>query len=141
MQTNKAGTQSFNPGTTTVAYIVTDASGNSSTCGFNVKINSFCNPTVALRQAPAAKGSEANVDRLQANLSPNPTSGAFRLTVQSQSRETINITVYSSDGRKVQQLKSSSLENITFGAAYQKGSYHIEVTQGDKRITVTGVKQ
>ena len=43
---NQAGTQTFNPGTTTITYTVGDGAGNTSTSGFNVTITDAEGPVI-----------------------------------------------------------------------------------------------
>lgn len=43
---NNASGSTFNKGTTTVTYIATDLTGNSSTCNFTVTVNDNINPTI-----------------------------------------------------------------------------------------------
>ena len=135
------GTKSFNGGSTLVTYIATDSSGNTNSCTTHVTVTTtnHCGSSIAARSAMAEEEIKANT--FSAALSPNPTVGSFILKLQSTTKEAIDITVYSADGRKVQEWKSSSLENVAFGGNYQKGVYHIEVRQGNNRATVTGVKQ
>ena len=86
------------------------------------------------------KGAMDN-ENLFLSLSPNPTSSAFALHIQSNSKDAVEITVYNNEGRKIQQLKTANLNNIMLGEKYSNGSYLFEVRQGDKRTTVVGVKQ
>ena len=84
---------------------------------------------------------EMDNESLLLSLSPNPTSSAFALHVQSNSKDAIEITIYNNEGKKIQQLKTANLNNIMLGEKYSNGSYLFEVRQGNKRTTVVGVKQ
>ena len=129
----------FNAGTSTVTYTVTDVSGNTNTCSLQVTLNSECSTIQAVSKSIETK--EVKTSGLKVNLSPNPTASVFTLQVQSDSRDVVEISVYNSDGKKIQQLKTAHLQSIIFGEKYVSGSYLIEVRQGEKRATVVGVKQ
>lgn len=84
---------------------------------------------------------EVKANELKAKLSPNPTSTAFVLQVQSINKDAVKVTVYNSEGKRIRQLKTTNLNNIILGEKYTSGSYLFEVRQGEKRTTVIGVKQ
>jgi len=134
------GIKPLNVGTTVVRYTVKDNSGNTNSCSFNITVNST-NPCGQTAQKVASAPPPPSSEGLQLKLAPNPTTASFVLRVQSAKTEPIEITVYSSDGRKIEQLKRTPFQTISFGDRYVRGTYLIEVRQGEKRATVTGVKQ
>ena len=137
---NLVGSKTFNAGTTVVTYTAKDPSGNSTVCSFNVKLNTVdvC-PTAII--ARGISTSEVNVIKLKARLTPNPTTSSFALQIQSDSKEEVEVSVYNNEGKKVQYLKVTPQQVICIGEKYVNGMYLFEVRQGDKRTTVTGVKQ
>ena len=79
-------------------------------------------------------------ETIQVTLLPNPTTKCFRLSVQSESKEAIDISIYNSEGKKIEQIKKANFNNIIFGEKYTSGYYLIEVRQNEKRTTVIGVR-
>ena len=120
-----------------------------------VKAKNFCgtgsNKSMPISIVCFAKGEDASTKKIsateikaneiKAKLSPNPTTTGFKLSVQSESKEVIQITVFDNEGKRIQQLKTTNLNNIILCEKYTSGSYLFEVRQGEKRKTVTGVKQ
>ena len=72
---------------------------------------------------------------------PNPTTTGFGLMIQSDNTEKTTIVVYSSNGQKIEQKQTMPNRVLYIGENYKRGSYFFEVRQGEKRTTVTGVKQ
>ncbi len=132
--------RTYNKGTTVVTYTAKDSSGNVGTCSFNVNVigSGACAPTVTLSRTREAVTIN---NELKAILTPNPTSSLFALRVKSNNKSAVEVFVYNSEGKKIQQLKTANLNNIMFGEKFTSGSYLIEVRQGEKRTTVVGVKQ
>ncbi len=135
-----AKTKKFNAGFTFVKYIITDFSGNVANCSYTVLLNSTNNcPSFTTTAKSIVVNEEAT--KLRALLSPNPTSSNFLLRVISNKKDAVDITVYNNEGKKVEQFKTNNLSNIILGKPYTSGSYLFEIRQGEKRTTVTGVKQ
>ena len=125
--------------TATVNYSFTDKSHLPGNNFYRLnQIDNDCKAT--LSNIVLIKG-EIDNETIQVSLSPNPTTTGFKLIVQSASKEAIQITVFNSEGKQIQQLKSTNPNNITLGEKYTSGSYLFEVRQGEKRTTVVGVKQ
>ncbi len=135
-----AKTKKFNAGLSSVSYTLTDFSGNTASCSYAVQLNSTntCSPTILSRSIVE---NETNNNDLRVRVSPNPTKSNFVLNIKSDSRAAIEIAVYNSEGKRIEQLKTANLNNIIFGEKYTYGTYLIELRQGEKRTTITGVKQ
>ena len=138
---NVIGGKLFNAGLTTVTYIVKDASSNSNSCSLTVQINTTNSCGGKQIAAKVVVENQEILSGWKVKLSPNPTTAAFVLQVQSNNKAAIDVSVYNNEGKKIQQLKSTNLNNIMLGEKYVRGSYLIEVRQGDNRTTVEGVKQ
>jgi hypothetical protein len=69
--TNDASGSIFNPGTTTVMYVVTDLNGNADSCSFSVIIHNVVSPTVS------ASATTVCVDDASVTLTGNPTGGTW----------------------------------------------------------------
>lgn len=137
---NLLGVKTYNVGLTTVSYTVTDSSGNSETCSYTVQLNATSSCFTSLT-AKSIKDNTGLENKFRARLTPNPTSLNFNLILQSDKNEMVEIVVYNNQGKKVQQLKGNPFQPIIFGEKLLKGVYLIEMWQGEKRITLTGVKQ
>jgi hypothetical protein len=143
---NLAGVQSLNVGITTVKYKVTDASGNTSTCQFNVTVtNSKCPNSPPQPIITTITGADISTDRagdvLKLVAFPNPSDRYFNLRIESGSRDNVVITVFNISGKIMQQLKGSVYENFRFGESFIAGTYVVEVRQGDKKVTTKVIKQ
>ena len=132
------GTKTFNAGTTLITYTVMDSAGNSNQCSFSVLVNT----TNACKPA-----STKEIERLENKpkdwsvfLLPNPTMSSFSLNIISAIVQPIDISVYDVSGKKMEQMKLLRSATLTFGEHYSKGSYMIEVRQGEKRVTLIGTK-
>ncbi|MBX7095033.1 MAG: HYR domain-containing protein, partial [Flavobacteriales bacterium] len=70
---NNLGTQTFNPGVTTVTYTVKDAAGNTTTCSFTVTVSDNIAPTIT---CPSNITANTGVGACTASVAtPNPTTG------------------------------------------------------------------
>ncbi len=137
---NPVGVQTYKTGKTKVTYVAKDSIGNSTTCFYTIQLNTtnVC-PTVFVPKAIGENNKETK--SLKARITPNPTTSSFRLQIQTDSKEEIEVTVFNNEGKQVQQLKTTPKQTINIGEKYRQGSYLFEVRQGEKRTTVVGVKQ
>ena len=134
---NYVGTRTFPVGITTVTYTVTNGAGNTATCSFTVTVrNKRCpgSPAAPLTGAPATG------DKLIVTVSPNPSETYFTLLVQSSRTEDVVITVYTINGKLVQQIKGSVFESYRFGNSYTPGTYIVKVKQGSKETIVKVIR-
>jgi hypothetical protein len=69
--TNDASGSIFNPGTTTVMYVVTDLNGNTDSCSFTVQIHNVTSPTVS------ASATTACLSDAAITLNATPTGGTW----------------------------------------------------------------
>ena len=136
--------RTYNKGTTVVTYTVKDASGIVGTCSFNVNVigEGSCssrNDAIVANKNPF--DNEVIDAVLKAKLSPNPTKTSFLLQVQSDKKDVVEINVYKRDGKRIQTVKSLPYQMLNIGANYSNGLYMFEILQGERRTTITGVKQ
>ena len=72
---------------------------------------------------------------------PNPSVSEFKLQVQRRSHEEMQFRVTDNCGRTVQEVRYLSAgQTIRLGAAYQKGIYFVELSQGNNRQQIKLVK-
>ena len=72
---------------------------------------------------------------------PNPSVYEFKLQVQSRSHEKMQLRVTDISGRTVEEVRYLSAgQTIRLGAAYQKGIYFVELSQGNNRQQIKLVK-
>ena len=138
---NYLGTQLFIHGNTTVTYTVKDVNGNTSTLSFLVRVKEQPGGTCSLGGREIYADEIKPNETLQARLSPNPTVGQFKLKVVSESKDLIHVNVYSISGKRIESVFASVNKEVSFGNNYVRGAYLIEVIQGEKRTTITGIKQ
>lgn len=137
-------TKLFNAGLTTITYNIKDSSGNTNSCSYTVQLNSTGNCFSGGVATVANKNPFENevIDAvLKAKLSPNPTKTSFLLQVQSDKKDVVEINVYNRDGKRIQTMKGLPYQMLNIGANYTNGLYMFEILQGERRTTVTGVKQ
>ncbi len=135
---NYLGKQLYNVGTTSVAYTIKDAFGNTTVTSFVVRVKPL-NPTFC----GFAKSDIDNIgenEQISLSLSPNPTSRYFILQIKSTIARVSTINVYSSNGKRVEMLKNISENVVRFGEKYPSGVYYIDLIQGEVRRTVKGLK-
>ena len=136
---NAVGTKIFNAGLSKVTYIAKDSVDNSATCSFDVQVNTT---NVCLMAKLSKSSEESNKEPiLKAKIFHNPTISIFNLQIKSDRKEVVEVSVYNSEGKRVQIIKTANFNNIFLGEKYRSGSYLFEVRQGDKRTTVVGLKQ
>lgn len=75
-------------------------------------------------------------------ISPNPSVTSFKLIVQSQSTEAINIRLLDMSGRVLSAVNNVRRnETLTVGTEFTKGTYFAEVVQGTNRKVVKLIKR
>jgi hypothetical protein len=75
------------------------------------------------------------------NVSPNPTTHQFKMVVESESREPIQIRIYDVLGSRIDQLNNQNRNTvITLGDKYRGGTFFAEVLQGKNRKVVKLIK-
>ena len=83
---------------------------------------------------------EATESRLQVSTYPNPSDTWFNLTATSKSNEVLTITLYTTGGLQLQQLKALPRQAIRLGDNVVSGTYMVEVKQGNEKVIVKVVK-
>ena len=137
-------TKLFNAGLTTVTYNIKDSSGNTNSCSYTVQLNTTGSCGGRSEAIVANKNPFENevIDAvLKAKLTPNPTKTSFLLQIQSDKKDVVEINVYNRDGKRIQTVKGLPYQMLNIGANYLNGMYMFEVLQGERRTTITGVKQ
>jgi len=82
-----------------------------------------------------------NVDAHNIELYPNPTTGEFALQVPEIIAQTINVSLYSSDGRLLKTDNFQSADTYIGNLkAFGSGVYFVELTSGDFHLTRKVVK-
>lgn len=134
-------TKLFNAGLTIVTYNIKDSSGNTNSCSYTVQLNTTgsCGGSIASNRTSIQN--EINDAGLKAKLTPNPTKTSFLLQVQSDKKDAVEIIIYNRDGKRIQSLKGLPFQMLNIGSSYLNGIYMFEILQGERRTTVTGVKQ
>jgi hypothetical protein len=75
------------------------------------------------------------------NVWPNPSSGDFKLEVQSSSNENAVLSIFDINGRLVSNVNAGSQQTISFGENLKAGIYMVVVRQGNNSNTFKVVKQ
>ncbi len=75
------------------------------------------------------------------NVWPNPSSGNFKLEVQSASNENAVLFIFDSNGRLVSNVNAGSQQTISFGENLKAGIYVVVIRQGNNSNTFKVVKQ
>lgn len=72
---------------------------------------------------------------------PNPSASDFTLQVQSRSHERMQLRVTDISGRTVGVIdRLSADQTVKLGAAYHKGVYFVELSQGNNRQQIKLIK-
>ena len=115
-----------------------------------VTANSNCgsSPTTALA-IEACNGGKSSIpvtkntiglDNINLSVFPNPTTTEFRLNVNTTKKDQITVRVWDVQGKIIKTMKMMPYETIRFGNELKTGSYLVEVTQGNKKITQRVIK-
>ena len=132
-------TKKFNAGLTTVKYTLTDFSGNSVTCSYNVQLNTTNTCPIA-NQASSIVLEEINPSSMELLIFPNPTGDVFNVTVKAPKQESINIRVLDVNGKTAFIAKGMPRQTFHFGEQLKIGTYLVEVRQGKVVKTLKAVK-
>lgn len=134
-----SGTGSFSVLAGTYSYTVTDAKGCTASATVSVlpftsakPVSSTSSGTSARVMAPTSSSVTPTpvTATLQMQAYPNPSAGAFNLSLQGGTDERVVIQVFSIDGRMVYQTSGNSNSRYTFGDTLMDGIYILKVTQG-----------
>ncbi len=80
------------------------------------------------------------LNALKLQVFPNPTRTSFTLSLQSSSKESVQIIVTDMVGKKLYQTTGSGSRQYTFGSEFSSGMYIVEVIQGKQIQTLKLVK-
>lgn len=75
------------------------------------------------------------------NVWPNPSSGDFKLEVQSSSNENAVLSIFDINGRLISNVNAGNQQTISFGENLKAGIYMVVVRQGNNFNTFKVVKQ
>jgi uncharacterized repeat protein (TIGR03803 family) len=82
------------------------------------------------------------VDQIKVSVWPNPSPGTFRLRLDGYTATSTRIRVTDLQGRLVEQTQlAAGIPETTLGARWAKGTYFVEVTQGEERSLFRLIKQ
>lgn len=138
---NSIGIHEFNVGTTIVTYTVIDAAGNSSSCSFNVVVAGSINCLNIVNKNGEMQTQNNEIGEFNISVYPNPTKDHFLLETTIHSSEPISISITDVIGRRVDFVKISHRQIITFGNNLKAGVYFAEITQGKNRKLLKLIKQ
>lgn len=74
-------------------------------------------------------------DKLQVNVSPNPTVTDFKLQVLTPATGIIHVRILDMQGRSLKNITVQPYQSVTIGSDLKAGSYLVEVTQGKEKTT------
>ena len=131
---NYVGKINLKTGNNIITYRAYDLSGNLAMCQQKIAITG---PTCLSFAKDAVLIAEED---LKVNLLSNPAKQNFSLRLQSENSQPIEVTVYSQNGRKVDQFRARNTQVLNFGERYNTGSYHIVIRQGSLQKSITGLK-
>ncbi len=105
---------------------------NSSTRTLNVSLPA-CGPRpIVTKTVTAPVPSPVS---MQVTVSPNPSVSDFKLKVITAGKEEIRIRILDMQGRSFKNLTVAAYQTISIGADLKAGSYFVEVTQGNNKVT------
>jgi hypothetical protein len=125
--------------TYTVTVTATDAAGNKASAAATVIVpHDKADLTTAHRSI--APGEEINGLQLQAF--PNPSTDGFNISIKSSSMQPINIEVVDHLGRTIESRRGLPANgNVYLGSSYRPGIYVVQVTQANTVQNCKVVKQ
>ncbi|MEO6327349.1 MAG: ExeM/NucH family extracellular endonuclease [Ginsengibacter sp.] len=131
----------LNKGITVVTWKATDATGNIKTCATSVTVTNGASASQIITSSVDPKVAMFAENSFSVKVSPNPSATNFKLQVESNSNEPINIRVVDVSGRVLKVItKTYKYQVITLGDGYTAGSYFAEVTQGKDHTVVKLIK-
>jgi hypothetical protein len=138
---NYVGRRYFNVGLTTITYTVKDASNNMATCSFTVRVrgSNNCNPNMITADVMNKIGMET-ISNSGIKIYPNPSSQFFTLETNWGTNEKIELHIFDTNGKLVEQLTSISGMPVQFGASLRQGVYLVKVIRGKNMETIKVVK-
>jgi hypothetical protein len=98
--------------------------------------------TTATDVNPAPVQQQEVLGKLTVKVMPNPTSYYFNLSLKSQSKENVKMTVLDVTGRVIEQ-RTDIPANSTFqlGNSYHPGIYIAQFMQGNDTVTLRLIKE
>ena len=129
----------------TIKISSTDANGNVSTKTVTVSVPIASPYTRGGDDAPLFTTTDDNSNeyissKLGVQVSPNPGSYYFNLTVKTSNPEPINIRVIDLAGRMVKQINAIKGNSARFGEDLKPGTYLLEVRQGNEKQVLKVIK-
>ena len=76
-----------------------------------------------------------SVDKMDAQVSPNPTTSEFALNIVTAGKEQIKVIVMDMRGRMLKEFKAMPYQTVRFGNELMPGSYVVEIIQGTQKIS------
>jgi hypothetical protein len=133
----------YNPGTSAINWLVTDASGNVSACTTTITVVTKGKCTVVNPTARAIQVTPAVVDGpLLLKALPNPTSTSFKVYILGSPVEQTDIRIVDLLGRLIESKQNiSNGSYLDVGQKYAPGVYILEAFQGNKTATIKLIKQ
>jgi hypothetical protein len=130
----------------TVSYPATAVNGNVTAQSLNnCSVSALRYSVVKLPACPpeedprpilfSKSGSNQVVEKMSANVFPNPTVSDFKLQVITAGKELISVRVLDMQGRALKTFTVSPYATIRFGNELKAGSYLIEILQGKQKTT------
>ena len=84
---------------------------------------------------------EASATEFGAVVFPNPTTSEFELRVSAKETTPVIIRVVDMLGRVVKTIRAAANSSVRFGAEFSRGSYLVEIQQGERKETIKLLKQ
>jgi len=100
----------------------------------------FANRNAAANQGNSSK-TVVNDNISTADVYPNPTTNEFTLSMNSDSKEKINIIVTDITGKVVYRNEISGKQKFRFGSEFKPGNYFVQVMQGDRKQVIKLTKE
>ncbi len=122
------------PGTAVSGTVTATAVSN---CGSSsVRTSSVKLPACAGRYTEFTKGNmPVNMEAMNVNVFPNPTSTDFKLQVITAGSEQIDVRIMDLQGRSFKQLTVMPYQTVNIGAGLKAGAYMLEIIQGINKTT------
>jgi len=108
--------------------------------GKTESIVSIPKPRVTNHKSTLTDASLENVP-FATNVWPNPSSGDFKIEVQSSSNENAILSIFDINGRLISNVNAGRQQTISFGENLKGGIYMVVVRQGNNSNTFKVVKQ
>jgi hypothetical protein len=90
-------------------------------------------PNTFTSTAPTVKGVVVATEDMTVSVYPNPTTTAFRINLNTLSKDVVKVRVMDMQGRMVKCYTLVASQQMSFGNDLKAGSYMVEFIQGDKK--------